>query len=295
MPIYQGESGSSTEWLDFQAGKLDYSMVPPGSVASSQKAAASSGGKWTAKKYPSLAIYFIGINQKSPVVGGAKNLPLRQALYYSTNAQAIINVVNEGVGLPATGYIPLGIPGYVANQSPYNYDVAKAQALMKQVGTVPTLNYWFNTDPGHEKIAEALQSGWQAIGMKLNLQNFEWGTFLSKLQSGSQELFRMGWIADYPSMDDFLYPLFQSQQSRTRELHVLRQPAVRRPSPAGALDPRRHAAPCTVRAGREDGPHRHPGHPAVLLPGLPGDQQPHRGLQFNAMGLCDMWKVWATK
>jgi len=212
MPIYLNPN---TEWLDFQKGVLDYSMVPPGSIASATSAADRSGGKWKAFKYPSLAIYFIGINQKDPALGGAKNLPLRQALYYSTNAQAIINTIKEGEDIPATGFIPVGVPGFVPNQSPYGYDPAKAQALMKQIGTVPTLSYWLNTDPGHEAIATALQSGWQAIGIHVKIQDFAWATFLSKLQGGGQQLFRMGWIADYPSMDNFLYPLFQSQQSRT--------------------------------------------------------------------------------
>jgi len=292
MPIYQGESGSSTEWLDFQSGKLDYSMVPPGSVASSQKAANASGGKWTAKKYPSLAVYFVGINQKSPVVGGASKLPLRQALYYSTNAQAIINVVNEGVGLPATGYVPLGIPGYVPNQSPYSYDVAKAQALMKQIGTVPTLTYWYNTDPGHEKIAEALQAGWQAVGVKMNLQNYEWGTFLSKLQGGTQQLFRMGWIADYPSMDDFLYPLFQSQQARTGSYTFYDNPkfdALLQQARSTLDDTQRHQLYAQAEKMA-----------LTDIPAIPlYYYQDYRvtnnrigGFDFNAMGFCDMWKLW---
>ena len=295
MPIYQGQSGSNTEWLDFQAGKLDYSVVPPGSVASSTTAAKNSGGKWTAKKYPSLAVYFIGINQKSSVVGGAKNLPLRQALYYSTNAQAIINVVNEGVGLPATGYIPVGIPGYLPNQSPYTYNVAKAQALMKQIGTVPTLNYWFNTDPDHEKIAEALQSGWQAIGIKTTLQNFEWGTFLSKLQGGSQELFRMGWIADYPSMDDFLYPLFQSQQARTGSYTFYDNPQ---------FDALLQQARSTLDTTQRHALYAQAEKMALTdIPAIPlYYYQDYRltnnriaGFSLNAMGLVDMWKLWATK
>ena len=49
--------------------------------------------------------------------------------------------------------------------------------------------------------------------------DYEWGTFLDKLARGNKgsgsQLFRVSWIADYPSMDDFLYPLFQSDQSRT--------------------------------------------------------------------------------
>ncbi len=121
--------------------------------------------------------------------------------------------------------MPVGIPGFVPNQSPYGFDVNKAKQLMSQVGTVPTLSYWYNTDPGHQKIGEALQAGWQAIGIKINLQNFEWGTLLAKLQAGQQELFRMGWLADYPSMDNFLYPLFQSQQARTGSYTFYNNPA----------------------------------------------------------------------
>jgi oligopeptide transport system substrate-binding protein len=280
MPIYLNYN---TEWLDFQKGVVDYSMVPPGDVAAAQSAA---------DKNPSLAVYFIGINQKSPVVGGAKNLPLRQALYYSANAQAIINVINEGVDLPATGYIPLGIPGYLPNQSPYNYDVAKAQALMKTIGTVPTLSYWFNTDPGHQKIGEALQAGWQAIGVKMNLTNYAWATFLSKLQSASQELFRMGWIADYPSMDNFLFPLFQSQQARTGSYTFYNNPK---------FDALLAQARSTLDATQRHALYAQAEKMALTdIPAIPlyyyrdfrVTNNRIGGFQFNALGLCDMWKLW---
>ena len=64
-----------------------------------------------------------------------------------------------------------------------------------------------------------LQAGWQKAGIDVKLTNFEWGTFLDKLAKGNEgsgsQLFRMGWSADYPSMDNFLYPLFQSAMSNT--------------------------------------------------------------------------------
>ena len=48
---------------------------------------------------------------------------------------------------------------------------------------------------------------------------YEWGTYVDKLSRGNHgsgsQLFRVAWIADYPAMDAFLYPLFQSDQSRT--------------------------------------------------------------------------------
>ena len=115
--------------------------------------------------------------------------------------------------------MPEGIPGYIADQNPYTYDPEAAKTIISGLGTVPTLSYWYNTDEGHQKIGEVLQAGWQTAGLDVKLSNFEWGTFLDKLSKGNtgsgSQLFRMGWIADYPSMDNFLYPLFQSSQART--------------------------------------------------------------------------------
>jgi len=208
---------SSTSWLEFQKGTIDYSTVPPGQVSVAENNPKVASGEWTAKRWPSLAVYFIGMNMTDKTLG--QDLELRKAIAMSTDSQNVINVVNEGVPLAAQGYVPVGIPGYQPEQSPYAFDVEGAKTIVSGLGTVPTLNYWYNTDEGHQKIAEVLQAGWQAVGLDVKLSNFEWGTFLDKLSKGAEgsgsQLFRMGWIADYPSMDNFLYPLFQSDQART--------------------------------------------------------------------------------
>jgi len=213
MPIYKGSSAADTQWLDFQSGTIDYTMVPPGQVKAAENRPEVKSGEWTAAKYPSMSVYFVGVNMKNDVVGGADGLPLRQALYYSADAPNIINVVGENVNLPCQGYVPPACPGYRPNQSPYGYDVNKAKELLGQIETVPTLQYWFNTDAEHERVATALQAGWEAVGVKIELSNFEWGTFLEKIKGNDHQIFRLGWIGDYPSMDTFLYPLFQSSQS----------------------------------------------------------------------------------
>jgi oligopeptide transport system substrate-binding protein len=208
---------SQTVWLEFQKGSLDYSVVPPGQVAAAENNPKVKSGEWTAKKWPNLAVYFIGMNMTDKTLG--TNLELRKAISMSTDSTNVINIVNEGVSLPATGYVPEGVPGYKVDQNPYKYDPEGAKTIIAGLGTVPTLAYWYNTDEGHQKIGEVLQAGWQTAGLDVKLSNFEWGTFLDKLSKGNagsgSQLFRMGWIADYPSMDNFLYPLFQSSQART--------------------------------------------------------------------------------
>lgn len=215
---------SSTQWLEFQKGKTDYSTVPPGQVKTVEAMPEVKNGEWTAKAWPSLAVYFYGFNMNNPVVGspaGDNGLQIRKAMTLSADTQHVISSVGEGVPLPATGVVPEGIPGYKAGQSPYAYDPEAAKEIVAGLGTLPTLRVWYNTDEGHQKIAEVLQAGWKAAGLDVELENFEWGTFLDKLaksQKGdesSAQIFRMGWIADYPSLDNFLYPLFHSSQSAT--------------------------------------------------------------------------------
>jgi len=208
---------TQTAWLEFQKGSLDYTNVPPGQVAAAEANPKVTGGEWTAKKWPDLGVYFIGMNMTDKTLG--TNLDLRKAIAESADATNVINIVNEGVSLPATGYVPVGIPGYLADQSPYSFNPDDAKAIVAGMGTAPTLNYWYNTDEGHQKVGEVLQAGWATAGINVKLSNYEWGTFLDKLSKGNQgdgsQLFRMGWLADYPSMDNFLYPLFQSSQART--------------------------------------------------------------------------------
>ena len=210
----------STQWLTFQKGDIDFTSVPPGQVRSSSNNANVKSGEWSAYKWPALSTYYVGINMTDKTLGypaGAKGKTLREALAYGMNAPAVINVVQEGVDLPATGLVPVGVPGYRPGAKPFTYDPAKAKSLVKQYGTVPTLQYWFNTDEGHQKVAEALQAGWQEVGIPVKLNNFEWSTFLDKLSKGNKgsgsQVFRYGWIADYPSMDNFTYALFQSQNA----------------------------------------------------------------------------------
>ena len=216
---------SSTQWLEFQKGTVDYCVVPPGQVSVAENMPKTKSGEWTAKKWPSLSTAFVGFNMNNPTVGasaGEAGKAIRVALWQSTDSQNGINVVGEGVPLPATGINPVGIPGYEPNLAPYSYDPEAAKTAVAAMGSVPSLRYWYNTDEGHQKWAEVLQAGWKAAGFTdITLSNYEWGTYLDKLaksekgDASSAQLFRMGWIADYPSLDNFLYPLFHSSQSAT--------------------------------------------------------------------------------
>jgi len=222
LPIF-GEP--QTEWLAFQKGDIDFTLVPTGQVASSEQMAAQKG--WITNKFPMLGVYYICFNMKSPVVGGAANLPLRQALSYATDRAPVIDTVSEGVPLVPTGVVPAGIPGSELTQLAYPTDSAKAKSIVAGLGTLPTLQLWYNTGSNHDQILAPVQAAWKAVGINTQMKGIDWATYLTQISQGNQDqIFRLGWVADYPSIDNFLWPLFQSGVSGVNLCTFYKNPTV---------------------------------------------------------------------
>lgn len=68
----------------------------------------------------------------------------------------------------------------------------------------PTLTYLYNTDDAHKAIGEYIQSALGNAGIKLNLENQEWATFLTTRKAGDFTISRNGWVADYNDPTTFL-------------------------------------------------------------------------------------------
>ncbi|HET7482872.1 MAG TPA: ABC transporter substrate-binding protein, partial [Actinomycetota bacterium] len=58
--------------------------------------------------------------------------------------------------------------------------------------------------------AQAVARFLSAAGLHVDLKGYSFPPYLKLLQQGKQQLFRLGWIAEYPSPDVFLDPLFTS-------------------------------------------------------------------------------------
>lgn len=202
-----------TAFLEFKAGNLEYTQIPQGKVKATLE-----DPKWKDQVIikPLLALYYYGMNVNTEPF--KDNLALREAINYMIDRQNICDVVNEGVSTPATGLVPKGIPGFQENAMEFTYDPEKAKQKLEEAGYpngegLPTLKLGFNIGSGHEMIAEAIQADAKDLGVNIEVEGYEWGTLLEKAQKGEINFFRLGWLADYPTMDNFLFPLFYSKSA----------------------------------------------------------------------------------
>jgi oligopeptide transport system substrate-binding protein len=229
-------SSAAAMWRQFRAGALDMTEVPEGQVRTARNDPKVASGSWTAAFWPRLSVTLIGIDMNDPVLGTpdtVNGILLRQALTRATDQASVCNIVQEDVPVPATGLVPPGTPGFRDSQSPYEYSPERAQKLVAQTtmegGYVPPIAYWYVAGPIERETSVALQAAWQTSGITAIPTALRLPAFDDRLSQGAlsgSQLFRMDWSADYPSMDGFLSPLFQSQKTPSGSYVFYSNPAV---------------------------------------------------------------------
>jgi len=293
MPIY---TDTNTEWLAFQKGTIDYSTIPTGNFRAAQNNPSTKDGTWTVKAYPSTAVYFISVSMNKPMLGGSANLPIRAALNMSADRTAVSQIVNEGISIPSDEIVPITIPGYVPNLNPYPYAPDQAQAeLDKFTGTLPqNIPYWFNSGAGHDKIAQALIAGWQKAmpSLTFKLNGIETNSYWTQAgQNKAPALLRMGWIADYPSIDNFIY-LFTTEGGKYGSYSWYSNPQVDK-----LFKQARSTIDQTQRFNLYNEAQKliladAPCVPVYTYRDARATNNRMGGFSYNSFGLVNMWSVW---
>ncbi len=209
---------TNTAYLEFQAGNLDFSIIGDGQIEAARAQYGESPDGYTPEPGKQtvlgsqLGVYYINMNDEDPVL---KNMDVRRAISFAINRQAICDVVFQGTRVPADGFVPPGTTGYVAGAWPESkYDVEAAKAAIEKAGFpggkgLPKLKLSYNADGGHKPIMELIQSDLATIGVEAQLDPYpDWGAYLKAWQDKKVQMGRMGWVADYPTGDNFLYSNF---------------------------------------------------------------------------------------
>lgn len=196
-----------TAYDAFRKGDLDWARVPPDEVAD----AARRYGRGAFRPY--VAELFYGFNMKSPKLADAR---FREALVRGIDRRAVVAAVYHGTVEPAGGMVLDGLPGFRPDGCPRcDHDPALARQLVAAAfpsagGGPPEVMLDFDADPTQEAMAKAVQASLAEVGIRTALRATAPEAYDRLVLSGDQEVFRLGWIAAYPSPDAVLSPLFRS-------------------------------------------------------------------------------------
>ena len=245
--VYSREKESLPYWNKFLQGYYDLSGISSdsfdqavrvninGDVNVSQSMAEQGIALQTSVR---TSIYYMGFNLTDPVVGGKTSQEqqraryLRQALSMVLDQEEFISIFLNGRGQPAMGPIPPGIFGYQEGEAGINPVVYQwkdggahrrpldeAKALLIKAGWPDGRDAQtgqplvLNLDTTSGGLGDKATMDWMArqlnqLGIQLVVRSTDFNRFQEKLRKGSAQLFFMGWNADYPDPENFLFLLY---------------------------------------------------------------------------------------
>ncbi|MEG0068740.1 MAG: ABC transporter substrate-binding protein [Cetobacterium sp.] len=168
-----------------------------------------SGGKVKVYSAPSTTTGYVGLNTKSPALS---NKVLRQIIAMSIDKQSIVDTIYLGKTKVANQFLSPPVFGYNHNTKPLEFNVEKAKQLMKENNLEGTNLKISVSSPERVQVATIIQDQLKKVGIDLEIELLEWGTFLSQTGSGNTDLFIMGWGPSTYDADYGYYPNIHSSQ-----------------------------------------------------------------------------------
>lgn len=156
---------------------------------------------------PGMIVYFYRLNTTRPPLDDPR---VRQAIGLAIDRREITDDVMRLGQLPATTFVPPGMPGYTPPESGFGFDVAKAQRLLAEAGYpggegMRELGILYNTRDDHKKIAEVIADQLRRnLGIHVMAYNQEWQSYIASVDAKDYDIARAGWIGDYMDPNTFL-------------------------------------------------------------------------------------------
>ena len=181
--------------------------------------------------------FYMAFNFGDKVVGGPDDRAkkLRQAISIAIDWEEYIQIFRNGRGSPSMSPIPPGLFGFrdgADGMNPLVYDWRDGRATRKSIDAAKTLlaeaGYPNGRDaktgqplvlyldtvqrsPGDKSVFDWYRRQFDKLAIQLEIRATDWNRFQEKIRGGNTQIFFLGWNADYPDPENFLFLLYGPQ------------------------------------------------------------------------------------
>ncbi|GAB3698795.1 peptide ABC transporter substrate-binding protein [Mariniluteicoccus flavus] len=211
---YKIYNDANAAYNDVVANQLDFTDIIPADQLV--------GDAWKAQLDGRNTVRESGVIQAlafSPMDEQLKDVRKRQALSMSLNRDLITKQIFNGTRVPATGWVSPVVDGAKAGQcgEACKYDEAKAKELWTAAGGYNgPLTLTVNGDGGHKPWADAACNNWRnVLGVDCRVViTPDFKTIRNQIRKRELKgMHRSGWQMDYPSIENFLTPIYKTGAS----------------------------------------------------------------------------------
>ncbi|MBQ0959471.1 ABC transporter substrate-binding protein [Ideonella sp. 4Y11] len=192
-------------------------------------------------QYSDVNSYIIGFNMIDPVIGYGdtpqlreRNRKLRQAISIAIDWEEYSKIFPKKAGVTAMSPLPQGIPGSREGQpegvNPVTHKlvdgqyqrrtIEDAKKLMVEAGypdgreassgkpLVINYDYYAPATPERKPEIDWVVKQFAKLGIQLEVRATDNNQFQDKVRKGKHQVFWLGWNADYPDAENFLFLLY---------------------------------------------------------------------------------------
>jgi peptide/nickel transport system substrate-binding protein len=133
---------------------------------------------------PAVGVYYAYLNMS---VKPLDDVRVRQAINYAVDKDAIVQLVLDGNGVPATSLLASSFGDYTSEGTQYPYDPEKAKALLAEAGLEGGFDatYLNIAAPVYQRAAEVIQENLSAVGINLSVESYPVAELIAKGQDGT--------------------------------------------------------------------------------------------------------------
>ncbi len=138
---------------------------------------------------------YLGFNLKDRITGQRE---IRRAIALGIDREEIIKYFLQGGARPAQALLPPRHWAGAKGLQPIPFDPEQARTILKGLGyslrDPLRLKFKTSTDPFRVRLATLMQNQLSQIGIQVQVQSNDWGTFYGDVKQGRFQLYSLSWV-----------------------------------------------------------------------------------------------------